>query len=119
MRTPKEGVGALASTRGEQLLEFDVETSTSDTAVVHLRGEVDHSNAWLVAGLIEGAALSGARTVTLDCRDLQFADSAFVTAIEQCGASRMASGTIVLTRHTIDCVARVFRLLGADRYLDA
>lgn len=119
MQIRPDGTAALPSTRTPDLLQFEVadDPDHHGTTVVHLYGEVDHSNAWLVAGLVEGATLAGARAIRLDLTGLRFADSSLVSALDACAPSLEATGTRVHADRATDCVARVFALLDAHRYL--
>jgi len=100
------------------LLAFHVDFDHPGHALVHLSGEVDHFNSWVISSLVEGAVLAGCSTVELDAHEVEFADSAIVSAIEGCAPALALSDCRVLIREPSRSVRRILELLDCQWLLD-
>jgi anti-sigma B factor antagonist len=91
--------------------------STTDTAAVQLKGEIDGSNAEQVAGLAD--ALDGATVIILDMGGVSFLGAAGLTALLQLSARlSLAGGHLVLTGTDHRPVRRPLAICGLDSILD-
>lgn len=96
------------------LLEISVAVGESGPVLV-LSGETDMSSAAELNGALAAQLASGARHLTVDVSDLQFADSASVRALALTArALKERDGNLVLVRPQ-PVVMRVLSLMGADR----
>lgn len=93
---------------------------TPEALVAHLVGEIDMSNAADLGEAVIGATPGEANGVVLDLSNVDYVDSAGISAIHDMRTSLRARGqTLVLVIPARSAVHDTLRLSGAQRYGDA
>ena len=96
-----------------------IQVRISDSGpVVHVSGELDVNNSYLLVETVGSLDLDGHRTVTVDLSDLTFCDASSVAAfIKASRLVRDAGGRLLVTRAT-GLPRRVLTFPGVDQHLD-
>ena len=107
-----------ASSASPMASPFSVEVDGGTAAVLRLSGEMDFSNAGILADAIGGIELDGDGSVVLDLTGLQFCDAAGVSAMLKAHRWVTAAGGRLSVRGVSGEPRRVLLLAGLDRVLD-
>ena len=85
-----------------------------DVGVVHVRGDVDHVDAPKLDEVAAQMLGDGARDLVIDCRHIDFIDSAGLQAmLRACNQARAQGGTVTLRRPSA-FTYRLLQITGID-----
>jgi anti-sigma B factor antagonist len=108
----------FASSAPPTASQLTIEVDGGTTTTVRMSGEMDFSNAGIVAEAIGGIELDGHLSVVLDLTGLRFCDAAGVSAVLTAQRRVTASGGRLSIRAASGEPRRIFLLTGVDRVLD-
>lgn len=107
---------------GNRIIRIQRVPGTPPVVVVVTAGELDTSNASLLASGLERALAFAERPVVLDLSHVSFVDASILGAINKAQRSGTGPGTAkearaVRVRATTRCVRKVFEICGMDDLL--
>jgi anti-sigma B factor antagonist len=88
-----------------------------DVGVIHIDGEVDTVHAPELREAAERLLGDGARSLVIDCRAIEFIDSAGLQAMVQSFKAAQAQGGTVTVRDPSEFTLKLLRLSGLDEVL--
>ena len=97
-------------------LEFEQTPSPDGTAAVTIRGEIDIATAPQLRGLLTQLVDAGSRRIVLDCRGLEFLDSAGIGVLVAARQRMGDDGELVL-ESPAPHVRKVLEITGVASYL--
>lgn len=111
----------MSADRSDRVLSngmLTVRIGAGPDRTIDLRGELDMSNAAALSTALEEVEATGAKTITVDMRELEFIDSTGIAVLVS-AHHRLANrdGQIRLIRSRSSAVRRVMEVTGLDREL--
>jgi anti-sigma B factor antagonist len=88
-----------------------------DLGVIHIDGEIDSVHAPKLRAAAEQLLGDGARRLVIECRDLEFIDSAGLQAMVQSYKAAQAKGGTVTLTEPSDFTVKLLQLTGLDEVL--